>query len=58
MTKESRFALRGLGSVIKWVVISAGIAYIIGAKTTDILACVAIWHIWADRIMAEEKKNG
>jgi len=56
MTQESKFALLGLWSVLKTVIISAGFAYFIGARVTDVMSAVAMWYIWADRIMKEEMK--
>ena len=58
MTKESRFALLGLWSVVKMILLSGGLAYIIGAKITDVLAAVALWYIWVDRVMKEESRSG
>ena len=56
MKQEGRFGLLGLWSVAKTIAICAGIAYILGARITDALAIVAIFNIWADRIMREERK--
>lgn len=57
MTKETKFAFLGIWSIVKTLIVCAGLAYFLELRVTDLLSIVAIWYVWSDRVMKEEAKD-